>query len=146
MKTKQNVLFLCNHNSARSQIAEALLAAKNDPRFEVFSAGLEPRPIAEGAVSVMNEVGLDIGSKRSKSIREFMGKEVVHHAIFLCSRSEDDCPKIYPFANHSHKWRIPAPGDLARTCGSEKQAFREVRDLIDQNIDEWLAELALGAA
>lgn len=141
-----NILFLCNHNSARSQMAEGLLRSLDDPRFNVFSAGLDPRPPSEGAVRAMNEIGIDISDNRSKSTREFMGKEVIHHAIFLCSESEPDCPRIYPFANQSHSWRIPAPKALSGETESDVEAFREVRDLIEQNIREWVEQLESSAA
>lgn len=118
----------------------------DDPRFTVYSAGLEPQPVAMEAVRAMNEIGIDISANRSKSLGEFMGKELIHHAIFLCSPSEPDCPKMYPFATRSHQWRIPAPNELAENCGSKERAFREVRDLIDQRIREWLADLDRSAA
>lgn len=145
MKREQNILFLCNHNSARSQMAEALLRALDDSMFNAFSAGLDPRPLSQGAISAMNEVGIDISENRSKSTKEFMGKEV-HHAIFLCSESEPDCPRIYPFANNSQSWRIPAPNALAEEIGSEVEAFREVRNLIDQKVRDWVAEQDCNAA
>ena len=144
MNAQRNILFLCNHNSARSQMAEALLQSENDPRFTVFSAGLDPRPLAEGAVRAMNEIGIDISSKESKSTKVFMGKEVIHYAIFLCSESEEDCPRIYPFANNSESWRIPAPSALAEEIGPEK-AFREVRDTIQDKIRDWMEQLDQGS-
>lgn len=137
---QQNILFLCNHNSARSQMAEALLDAMEDPRFEVSSAGMDPRPLDEAAVASMKEIGIDISGKRSKSTREFMGHGVVHHAIFLCSEEEDDCPRVFPFANYSHQWRIPAPKRLTEELGEEAEAFRQVREEIDKRIRQWVAE------
>ena len=127
-------------------MAEALLIAMGDPRFTVFSAGLDPRPLADGAVRAMNEIGVDISGNRSKSTKEFLGREVIHHAIFLCSESEIDCPRIFPFATHSHQWRIPAPHTLAEELSSEVEAFREVRNLIDERIRKWVAELDSSAA
>jgi len=146
MKCEQNILFLCNHNSARSQIAEGILESIGDPRFRVFSAGLEPRPLSEHAIRVMNEIGIDISNKSSKSIKQFLGREVVHHAIVLCAKTEADCPRLYPFANHFHEWQMPAPNTLAEELGTELEAFRKVRDLIDEKIREWIAELDRNAA
>lgn len=127
-------------------MAEALLLAKGDLHFRVFSAGLDPRPLAVGTIRAMNEIGIDISHKRSKSTKEFLGREVIHHAIFLCSESETDCPRIFPFATHSHQWRIPAPHALAEELGSEVEAFREVRNLIDEKIREFVAALDTSAA
>lgn len=140
MDYDQNILFLCNHNSARSQMAEALLQNRSHPRLTVSSAGMEPRPIDENAIKAMNEIGIDISGERSKTTREFMGYGVIHHAIFLCAESEEDCPRIFPFANNEHQWRIPAPHALAEELGSDEEAFRQVRDLIDKRIEDWLAE------
>ncbi len=145
MKSVQNILFLCNHNSARSQIAEALLKARGLEHFKVFSAGLEPRPVSEDAIAAMKEVGIDISGNRSKSTKEFMGREIIHQAIFLCSDSEPDCPRIYPFANHSQEWRIPSPDALAEKMGATADAYREVRELISGKITAWIEEMEKGA-
>lgn len=141
MKT-QNVLFLCNHNSARSQMAEALLNRYEGERFKAFSAGLDPRPLLPAAVEAMNEIGIDISGQTPKSISEFMGKASIQHAIFLCPESEASCPRIYPFANNAIHWRIQAPSALVSDGVSEAEAMRTVRDIIDRKIRAWLAEMA----
>lgn len=137
MNYDQNILFLCNHNSARSQMAEGLLKALGDDKLTVFSAGLDPRAVDPGAIAAMGEIGIDISNHQSKSTKEFLGKEKIHQAIFLCSEDESDCPRIFPFAQKSIEWRIPAPGKLAEEKGSETEAFREVRELIDRHIRSW---------
>jgi len=145
MKSVQNILFLCNHNSARSQMAEALLKARGFEHFKVFSAGLEPRPVSDDAIAAMKEIGIDISGNSSKSTKEFMGREIIHQAIFLCSDAEPDCPRIYPFANHSQEWRIPSPDALAEKMGATADAYREVRELISGKITAWLEEMEKGA-
>ncbi len=141
MKYDQNILFLCNHNSARSQMAEALLRELGDDRFTIFSAGLDPRPVDPAAIEAMKEIGIDISENRSKSTKEFLGRETIHLAIFLCAEEEDDCPRIFPFAQKSHQWRMPAPNKLALETGDVAAAFREVRERISNHIQEWIAEM-----
>lgn len=126
-------------------MAEALLKAHGLEHLRVFSAGLDPRPISEDAIAAMKEVGIDISGNSSKSTKEFMGKEIIHQAIFLCSDSEPDCPRIYPFANHSQEWRIPSPDALAEEKGATADAYREVREMIDRKISVWIEEMQEGA-
>lgn len=133
-----NVLFLCTHNSARSQMAEALLRELGEGRFNVFSAGLNPRPVSKHAVAAMKEIDIDIRKQKSKSTSLFNGDDPIHHAIFLCSDSQADCPSIYPFADQSHQWRIPSPNALSKIAGSPEEGFRQVRDEIDRHVRMWL--------
>lgn len=126
-------------------MAEALLKARGFEHFKVFSAGLEPRPVSEDAIAAMKEVGIDISGNRSKSTKDFMGREIIHQAIFLCSDAEPDCPRIYPFANHSQEWRIPSPDALAEKMGATADAYREVRELISGKITAWIEEMEKGA-
>ncbi|MBN1269403.1 MAG: arsenate reductase ArsC [Kiritimatiellae bacterium] len=95
---KQRVLFFCKHNACRSQMAEGILRRLAGDRFEVFSAGLHPRPIHPLVYTVMEERGIDIGGQTSKSIDTFMGRERLDHVIVVCKESEAECPTLYPFA------------------------------------------------
>lgn len=126
-------------------MAEALLKARGLEHLRVFSAGLEPKPVSGDAIAAMREVGLDISGNLSKSTRDFMGREIIHQAIFLCSDSEPDCPRIFPFANHSQEWRIPSPDALAVEMGETAAAYREVREMIGRKIDLWIAGMEEGA-
>jgi len=83
---KQKVIFICTGNSARSQMAEGYLRHVGAEHFDVFSAGLEPRPVHVLARKVMEEIGIDIQGQESKSITRFLGKESFHHAIFVCKK------------------------------------------------------------
>ena len=95
---KQAVLFLCTGNSARSQMAEAILKAEAGDRFDVYSAGMEPRPeIHPLTIEVMREVGLDLGGQYPKSISDFLGKVAIHHPIAVCAAAEGQCPRVWPF-------------------------------------------------
>ena len=102
------VLFLCTGNSARSQIAEALLrAAVRTARSSAVSAGSHPKPLHPNAVRVMRERGIDISGRRSKHLSEFAG-ERFDYVITLCDRVREVCPE-FPGAPEPIHWSIPDP-------------------------------------
>ena len=138
--SKQRVLFLCTGNSARSQMAEALLKKYGQEHFEAYSAGLDPKGINPYTVQVMQEIGIDIRSQYSKSVREFMGAMEFDHTIIVCRRAEPACPTLYPDSRHQQRWLFDDP---ATTTGSDQDwlaRFREVRNQIDQRLKLWIAE------
>ena len=133
------VLFLCTGNSARSIMAEALLRYYAPDRFEVYSAGLEPKGINPYTIQVLKEIGLDVSGGRSKDVMEFLGKVHMGYVITVCSNAEERCP-IFPFGTQRLHWPFEDPAAF-RGTGEEKLAkFREVRDLIHQSILAWLRE------
>ena len=93
---KPIVLFLCTGNTARSQMAEAFLKKYAGDRFEVFSAGYEPKEINPYTRQVMSEVGIDISGHHAKSVKEFLGKIEVRYLIIVCEKAEKACPKAFP--------------------------------------------------
>jgi arsenate reductase len=142
MNRKPTVLFLCTHNTARSQMAEALLRHMAGDRFEVASAGLEPTNVHPLTRRVLVEAGLDVGNLRAKGVGEFLGKRTVHYAIIVCSESEWQCPRLFPFAVAKLRWPFEDP---AESSGSEAQrlaVFRRVRDAIEARLHAWLRELS----
>lgn len=138
--TKPTVLFLCSHNSARSQMAEAILRWHAGDRMEVHSAGLDPQDIHHLTKVVLNEVGLDISGHRSKSVKEFLGKLSISHAIFVCEQAEARCPTIYPFALTRLSWPFEDPAAGPTELESQLKRFREIRDQIEAKILGWLAD------
>lgn len=137
---KPIVLFLCSGNSARSQMAEALLRKHAGDRFEIHSAGLEPRGIHPFTRVVMDEVGIGLDEHRSKSVEEFLGNASVRVAIFVCSRAENECPKVWPFALQQLSWPFDDPA-VYDDEESGLQRFRSIRDEIDVRIREWVAQM-----
>ncbi len=136
---KPSVLFLCVSNSCRSQMAEALLRKHAGDQLEVVSAGLEPGEIHPSARVVMAEIGLDLGSHRPKNVRDFLGKRHFGYLIILCSEAEAKCP-VFPGISFRLDWPFPDP---VKAQGSEEErlnAFRQVRDDIEQRILAWLRE------
>ncbi len=142
MKKRPKVLFLCTHNSARSQMAEAFLRHYGGEFFEAHSAGLNPRAIHPYTYQVMQEVGIDLAAEghRSKELIEEYFKPKVHigYLITVCQRAEAECPS-YPGVSVRYYWEIEDP---AAATGSEEEKlarFRAVRDEIAGRVKAFIA-------
>lgn len=138
---KPKVLFLCTHNSARSQMAEAFLREYAGDRFEVYSAGLEPTAVHPYTREVMEEIGTDMSGHRSKGLKQWLGKMHFGHLITVCARAEEMCP-IFPGMGQRLSWPFEDPTAFEGTQEEKLAKFREVRDQIDQRIQTWLKELS----
>jgi arsenate reductase len=126
---KRRILFICTHNSARSQIAEGIINHFHGNKYEAKSAGTKPTRVDPLAIRVMKEIGVDISSQRSKRLKEFDGQEF-DFVVTLCSDAEDICP-FFPAKEHLHK----GFEDPAQATGSEEDRldrFRKIRDKIGQ--------------
>jgi arsenate reductase len=142
---KKNVLFVCIHNSARSQMAEAFLNQICGDEFEAHSAGIEPGKLNPTVVEAMKEVGLDISGNKTKSVSEFLkSNKLFSHVITVCDEaSAERCP-IFPGVTTRLHWSFPDPSAFQ---GAEKLAqTREVRDAIKEKIEQWCAEVCCLAA
>lgn len=138
MSDKQRVLILCTGNSARSQMAEGWLRAHAGDRFEVYSAGSQPTgQVHPGAVQAMAEIGVDISTHTSKSMRQFVGQSF-DYVITVCDSAAEACPVFPGRAVRLHRdFTDPAKAPPEAQAG----VFRRVRD----EIAAWLTE-ALGLA
>ena len=128
MGEKKRVLILCTGNSARSQMAEGLLRHDAGDRFNVASAGTKPGSVRPEAIAVMNEIGIDISSHRSKSVDEFADQSF-DYVLTVCDNAKETCPLFPGHANRLHR----NFDDPAATEGSEETrlaVFRRVRDEI----------------
>lgn len=138
---KQRVLFLCTGNSARSQMGEAFLRHYADDRFEVYSAGLDPKGINPMTVRVMDETGIDIRQQTSDSVKQYMGHVAFRYVITVCTHDEANCPQPLWHLGEKLDWPFEDPAAVEGT-GEEKLAkFREVRDQIEAKVQHWLTEL-----
>jgi arsenate reductase len=137
---KPVVLFLCTRNSARSQMAEALLKRYAGDQFEVYSAGLNPKGVHPLATKVMSEAGIDISGYQSKGLRQFLGNLPVSVAITVCASVEEDCPTHWPGAHSRLLWPFDDPVAFPGTEEERLAKFRVVRDQVDQQIKHWLRE------
>jgi len=136
---KPRVLFLCTGNSARSQMSEAFLRSYAGDRFEVHSAGVEPRGhILPEILTVMNEIGVDMSGQKSKGVSEYLGKVHFAHVITVCSDAEKNCPAIFlNMGNHEH-WPFDDPAKFEGSDSERLNFTRGVRDQIASRIREWL--------
>lgn len=140
--SKPKILFLCTGNSARSQMAEAFLRKYADDRFEAHSAGLEPKGLNPLTVRVMGEVGIDLSGQTSKSVEVYLGKMLFQYLVTVCDDADRNCPTVWPGVSTRLHWSFQDPAAVEGTEAEKLAKFREVRDLIDQKIQSWLAEQA----
>jgi arsenate reductase len=136
---KPRILFLCTGNSARSQMAEAFLRSYAGDRFEVHSAGVEPKGhILPDVLAVMKESGLDISDQRSKSVSEYLGKVHFSYVITVCGDAEKNCPAIFlNMGKHEH-WPFDDPAKFEGSDSERLNFTRVVRDQIALRVQEWL--------
>lgn len=138
MDQKQNVLFLCTGNSARSQMAEAFLRHYGHDRFSAYSAGIEPKPINAMTIQVMEEIGFDLSGQTSKSVKEFLGRTFISWLITVCDQAEKNCPTAWPGIMHKEHWFFEDPAAFEGTTEEKVAKFRQVRDQIQAQILAWL--------
>jgi len=136
---RKRVLFICTHNSARSQMAEALVEALFPDRYETYSAGTEPSGVNPYAVMVMAEIGIDIASHRSKGVDEFLGKEL-DYVVTLCDQAKQTCP-FFPGGKESLHRSFEDPAAFSGSEEEKMAVFRRVRDEIRGWIEETLPSL-----
>ena len=105
--SKQRVLFLCTHNSARSQMAEGLLRHLGGERFEAFSAGTEATHVRPLAVAAMAELGIDVSRQESKTLDRYLG-EPFDAVITVCDQAAEACP-VFPGAKRRLHWSFTDP-------------------------------------
>jgi len=134
---KPRVLFLCTGNSCRSQMAEAFLRLYGGENFEVYSAGLDPKPIHPITIQVMEEIGYDMSSHRSKTLDEFLGKVHFSYLITVCSNAEERCPTFPGMGQRLH-WPFEDPAAFVGTPEETIAKFREIRDQIANRVRDWL--------
>jgi phosphate transport system protein len=137
-RSKPKILFLCTHNSARSQMAEAFLRKNAGDRYEVHSAGLEPGVINPYTRCVMAEVGLDLAGQRSKSLSEYLGKVQFAYLITVCDHADEQCP-FFPGQGTRLHWSFEDPSAAVGREDEKLARFRQVRDVIEARILEWIS-------
>jgi arsenate reductase len=136
VRDRARVLFLCTHNSARSQMAEGLLRHLAGDRFEAHSAGTEATHVRPLAVRAMEEVGVDISGQESKTLDRYL-EEPFDYVITVCDDANEACP-LFPGAKNRLHWSFEDP---SRVDGSEEErlaVFRSVRDRIAERIEREL--------
>ncbi len=132
----RRVLFVCTHNSARSQMAEGMLRAWGESRFEVFSAGTEATTVRREAIAAMAEIGIDIGGHTSKTLEPFLG-ESFSWLITVCDQAQESCPTLPGVAQQAH-WSIDDPSAVEGTERERLEAFRRARDVLRGRIQMFI--------
>jgi arsenate reductase len=133
---RARVLFLCTHNSARSQMAEGLLRALAGDRFEAHSAGTEATHVRPLAVRAMGEVGVDISGQESKTLEQYVG-EPFDYVVTVCDDANEACP-FFPGARNRLHWPLEDPSQAEGSEDERLTVFRRVRDEIKERIEQEL--------
>ncbi|MFU2157502.1 MULTISPECIES: arsenate reductase ArsC [Caldisericum] len=131
---KLKVLFVCTHNSARSQMAEAFLNALYGERFEAYSAGTHPGTLNSYVVKAMKEIGIDISNNKTKSVMDFKGKRF-DYVVTVCDQAREECPYFPGALQYIHK----GFEDPSTFTGSDEEIMEKVRKLRDE-IEQWIME------
>jgi len=139
MTTRARVLFICTHNSARSQMAEVYLNRLGVGRFEAQNAGTEPGTLNSLAVQVMAEEGIDISGQRAKPLDAFL-QEPFDYVITVCDDANETCP-VFPNARHRLHWSFPDPSRVEGTREERLSVFRAIRDAIRARVEQFLAAI-----
>jgi arsenate reductase len=126
------VLFVCTGNSARSQMAEAVLRRDAGDRFEAFSGGADPRPVNPLTVRVLDEVGIDISAATSKPVSRFLGQPF-DYVITLCDRARVSCP-IFTGGGQTLHWGLDDPAEAEGSEAERLAAFRRALTEVSMRI------------
>jgi len=131
---KPKVLFLCTGNSSRSQMAEGYLRHVASDKYEVLSAGIDPKALHPLAVEVMSEVGIDISHQRSKDVRQLLGTPI-QYVVTVCDNAKEHCP-IFPNTYRFIHWSLDDPAAVSGSKEEKVATFRRVRGQIIRKIEE----------
>ncbi len=133
---KPSVLFLCTGNTARSQMADALLRHHAPDEFEVTSAGLEPGVLNPYTVRVLEEIGISTQGMHAKGVIPMLGYRHFNYIITVCSRAEEKCP-IFPGVSYRLAWAFEDPAAFVGNDADTLEKFREIRNAISERILGW---------
>lgn len=132
----KRVLFLCTHNSARSQMAEGLLRHFSRGRFEAFSAGTEATAVRPLAIKVMRELAIDISEQESKTLDRYLDDRF-DYVVTVCDDANESCP-VFQNAERRLHWSLPDPSKAIGTEAEQIAVYRQVRDRLLELIEQEL--------
>ena len=135
---KKRILFICTHNSARSQMAEGLLRSLGGDQFEAFSAGTEATQVRPLAIKAMAELGIDISKQQSKTLERYLS-EPFDEVITVCDTAAEACP-LFPGAAKMQHWSFPDPSKATGSQEEQLAVYRHVRDDIRARIEHELIQ------
>ena len=134
---RQSVIFVCTHNSARSQMAEGMLRAWGGDRFEVDSAGTEATRVRPEAIAVMAEIGIDISGQTSKTLDAFLGRPF-DLLVTVCDQAREACPTLAGVASQAH-WSVDDPSAARGEEAARLAAFRAARETLADYVRTFIA-------
>lgn len=135
---KPRVLFVCSHNSGRSQLAEELLRMLSQGRFEVESAGLEPKEINPMVIKVLKEEGIDISGKSPRNVFDLYREGKIYtYVITVCSKETDDKCPFFPGVQKRLNWPFPDPEKFEGTEEEKLEKVRKLKEEIQGKIKEF---------
>ena len=139
---QKRVLFICVHNSGRSQMAEAFLRHISKDSIRVESAGLEPRPVNPLVVTVMREIGIDLTDAKSNDVIEFFKQgRLYDYVVTVCDETNDaKCP-VFPGITQRLHWPFEDPEGLSGTEEEKLAALRAIRDEIKHQVETWFKSI-----
>lgn len=142
----KKILFVCIHNSARSQMAEAFVNQQCEGHIQAHSAGLEPGKLNPVVVDVMQEVGIDISGNATKSVDDILASGVAYdYVVTVCDEaSAERCP-VFPGGGERMHWGFPDPSALAGSVDEKREETRTIRDAIRARVGLWCEQLACTA-
>jgi arsenate reductase len=139
----QTVLFVCIHNGARSQMAEAFVNARHGGGLRAYSAGLEAGALNPMVVDAMRELGVDISGNRSKSVNDDdIRSREYDFVVTVCDESSAQACPIYPTRGNRLHWSFEDPSSFTGTAEERLSRTREVRDAIAHRVDAWASSFA----
>ena len=140
--TKIKALFVCVHNSARSQMSEAFLNHYFGDKFEAESAGLEPGKLNPVVVDAMKEIGIDISGNKTKSVFDYFKQgKMFKYVITVCDKTAAERCPIFPGVSEKIHWSFPDPSALQGTYEEKLERTKEIRDIIANQIKTWAEEI-----
>lgn len=138
----KSVLFVCIHNSARSQMAEAFVNANCEGRLRAYSAGLERGTLNPIVVAGMRELGIDIANNETKSVTEPRIRDREYdYVVTVCDEASAEACPIYPTQGERLHWGFPDPSSFTGTEEERLQRTRDVRDAIAERVRTWCAQV-----
>jgi arsenate reductase len=142
----KKVLFVCIHNSARSQMAEALLNKYGQGEFDAFSAGLEPAPLNPLAVEALREEDIDISANASDSVFElFQQGKIYNYVITVCDEASGQRCPLFPGLSERISWSFEDPGTFEGSHEQKLQQTKAVKDAIKEKVLNFIDEVKKGS-
>ena len=137
MNEKKRVLFVCTHNSARSQMAEGWLRQMAGDRFDAHSAGTEATQVRPLAIAAMGEVGIDISGAESKTLDRYLAEQW-DYVVSVCDQAAESCP-VFPGKAERLHWSLADPSTATGSEEDQLSVYRATRDRIRSNIEEFVS-------